>query len=45
MEKFSKFTIVTFLIIILNVSLVLPLVNGQDDDEYLPVLLIHGYAF
>lgn len=44
MEKYSKFTLVTFLIIILNVSLIVPLVNGQPDDEYLPVLLIHGYA-
>lgn len=45
MEKFSKFTLIAFLIISFNINLIIPLVNSQPDDEqHLPVLLIHGYA-
>jgi triacylglycerol esterase/lipase EstA (alpha/beta hydrolase family) len=45
MKEFSKFTLITFLIISFNINLIIPLAHSQPDNEqHLPVLLIHGYA-
>ena len=44
MKYLQKLTLVSILIISLNVNLIISVANGQSDDEYLPVLLIHGYA-
>ena len=45
MEKDSIFSLVTFLFLFLIVSSVIPVVYSQpnDDNQHLPVLLIHGY--
>jgi pimeloyl-ACP methyl ester carboxylesterase len=45
MEKFNKFTLITYLILCFTINLIIPLAYSQPDDEqHLPVLLIHGYA-
>lgn len=44
MEKFSKFSLITFVILSFNINLIIPLSYSQLDNKPLPVLLIHGYA-
>jgi hypothetical protein len=45
MSKDSRFTLITFLFLFLIVGSGIPVVYSQpnDDDQHLPVILIHGY--